>query len=122
MTFRHVRTDDPQHPTDHSRTRLLERLLVRHAADGFDVLELRRQMGKSGYVPTEHRWEDDGAGEALTDEDGTVLLIGGTPPADLAAELVEAARHHVEETGERKNYRIVGLRTVEGADGDEEQQ
>lgn len=71
------------------------------------MLELRLKMGKSGYVPTEHRWEDDGAGEDLTDEHGQV-------PADLAAELRDTARQHVDETNESMNYRIVALRNVEG--------
>lgn len=121
MAFKHVRTDDPSTPTNDTRTRLLEKVLVRHAAEGFDVLELRRQMGKAGYVPTEHKWEDDGAGDDLTDEDGSVLLIGGMPPGDLAAEIVEAARQHVDETNDRKNYRVVALRHVEGDNGDEEE-
>lgn len=122
MAFKHVRTDDPSTPTNDTRTRLLEKVLVRHAAEGFDVLELRRQMGKAGYVPTEHKWEDDGAGDDLTDEDGSVLLIGGMPPADLAAEIVETARQHVEETNDRKNYRVVALRRTEGEGGDEEEE
>ena len=122
MAFKHVRTDDPSTPTNDTRTRLLEKVLVRHAAEGFDVLELRRQMGKAGYVPTEHKWEDDGAGDDLTDEDGSVLLIGGMPPADLAAEVVETARQHVEETNDRKNYRVVALRRSEGENGDEEEE
>ncbi|MEM7160696.1 MAG: hypothetical protein AAF799_48110 [Myxococcota bacterium] len=122
MTFRHFRTDDPTNPASDSHSRLLERLLIRHAAEGLDVLELRRQMGKNGYVPTEHRWENDGNGEDLTDEDGNVLLIAGVPPADLAAELIDTARQHVDETNERKNYRLVALRTTEGIDGGEEQE
>ena len=122
MAFRHVRTDDPTSPHNDSRTRLLEKLLARHAADGFDVLELRRQMGKAGYVPTEHRWEDDGHGDDLSDDDGAVLLIGGMPPSDLAAEIIDTARQHVDETGERKNYRVVGLRHIEGEDDGEEQE
>ncbi|MCX4244203.1 hypothetical protein [Paraliomyxa miuraensis] len=122
MTFRHVRTDDPTSPHNDSRTRLLEKVLARHAAEGFDVIELRRQMGKAGYVPTEHRWEDDGHGDDLTDDDGGLLLIGGMPPADLAAEIIDTARQHTEETNDRKNYRVVGLRRIEGEDGDEEQE
>lgn len=116
MAFKH--TDDPSTPTNDTRTRLL----VRHAAEGFDVLELRRQMGKAGYVPTEHKWEDDGGGDDLTDEDGSVLLIGGMPPADLASEIVETARLHVDETNDRKNYRVVALRRSEGENGDEEEE
>lgn len=123
MTFRHVRTDDPtQDPANDSRTRLLERLLTRHADDGLDVLELRVQMGKSGYVATPHRWEDDGEGDHLSDDSGEALLIGGMTPGDLAVELVDTARQHVDENGERKNYRIVGLRHVEGDDDGEEQE
>lgn len=122
MAFKHIRTDDPSTPTNDTRTRLLEKVLVRHAAEGFDVLELRRQMGKAGYVPTEHKWEDDGGGDDLTDEDGSVLLIGGMPPADLAAEIVETARQHVDETNDRKNYRVVALRRSEGENGDEEEE
>lgn len=122
MAFKHIRTDDPSTPTNDTRTRLLEKVLVRHAAEGFDVLELRRQMGKAGYVPTEHKWEDDGGGDDLTDEDGSVLLIGGMPPADLASEIVETARQHVDETNDRKNYRVVALRRSEGENGDEEEE
>ena len=66
MAFRHIRTDDPTHDyARDSRVQLLERLLARHADEGVDVLELRMQMGKSGYVATEHRWEDDGLGGDL---------------------------------------------------------
>ncbi len=122
MAFRHVRTSDAHNPAHDSRARLLQRLLARHAADGFDVLELRQQMGKSGYVPTEHRWEDDGGGDDLSDDEGGVLLIGGMSPADLASELIDTARQHVEEAGTRKNFRIVALRQSEGEDGEDDQE
>ena len=122
MAFKHVRTDDPQSPVNNTRIRLLEKILARHATEGFDVLELRRHMGKNGYVPTEHRWEDDGSGDDLTDDDGSIILIGGMSPHDLANEIVDNARQHVEETNERKNYRLVGLRRIEGEDGDEEEE
>ncbi|MCX4239088.1 hypothetical protein [Paraliomyxa miuraensis] len=122
MALKHVRTDDPNSTHTNTRTRLLEKVLSRHALDGLDALELRRHMGKNGYVPTPHRWECDGDGEDLTDEDGAIVLIGGTSPTDLANEIVETARQHVEETGERKNYRIVGLRRVMDDEGEEEEE
>ncbi|MCA9710709.1 MAG: hypothetical protein KDK70_33015, partial [Myxococcales bacterium] len=96
------------------------KVLSHHAAEDLGAIELRRHMGKSGYVPTPHRWELNDDEEDLTDDDGSVLLICGTPPGDLAGEIVQTARRHVEETGERKNYRVVGLRRTEDDDGEED--
>ncbi|MCX4240203.1 hypothetical protein [Paraliomyxa miuraensis] len=119
MAVKYVRTDDPNSTHGNTRTRLLEKVLSHHAAEDLDAIELRRHMGKSGYVPTPHRWELNDDEEDLTDDDGSVLLICGTPPGDLAGEIVQMARRHVEETGERKNYRVVGLHRVMDEDGEE---
>ena len=120
MPVKYVRTDDPNSLHHNTRTRLLEKVLSHHAAEDLGAIELRRHMGKSGYVPTPHRWELNDDEEDLTDDDGSVLLICGTPPGDLAGEIVQTARRHVEETGERKNYRVVGLRRTEDDDGEED--
>lgn len=112
MAFRHARTDDPSNASANTRTRILERLLIQHAEEGLELIELRRQMGKSGYVPTPHYWQNDGNGDDLSDDDGTFLLIGGMAPIDLAVEIVEAARQFTEETGEHKNYRVVAYRSI----------
>ncbi|MEX1364046.1 MAG: hypothetical protein AB1Z98_13035 [Nannocystaceae bacterium] len=50
-------------------------------------------------------------GEDLADDEGTYLLIAGVAPGDLAAEIVDTARQHTEETGEHKNYRVVVYRS-----------
>ena len=122
MALRHVRTDDPSNASIHSRTRLLERLLIQHADEGIDSIELRRHMGKAGYVPTPHRWENDGDGDDLSDDEGTILLIGGVAPGDLATEIVDAARQHIEETGENRSYRVVAYRSrPDDIDGEPEE-
>lgn len=122
MTFRYIRTDDQSDAAAESRTAMLQRLLASKADEGIDVIELRVQMGKSGYVRTSHAWEDDGEGSHLEDDDGSVLLIGGVTPADLATAIVDRAREHVDEQGGSKNFRVVGLRRVEGDDGEDEEE
>ena len=111
MALRHGRTDDPSNPSNNSRTRILERLLIQHAEQGIEFIELRRQQGKSGYMPTPHYWQNDGDGDDLSDDEGTFLLIGGMSPIDLATEIVETARQFTEETGEHRNYRVVVYRS-----------
>ena len=113
MSFRYEPTNDPNGSGLHSRTRALERLLAQHAERGVESIEIRRHMGKSGYVVTRHRWVNDGDGDDLADEQGTILLIGGISPADLAAEIVATIQREVEETGEPKNYRVIAYRNVE---------
>ena len=112
MAFRHGRTDDPSNPGNNSRTRILERLLIQHAEEGIELIELRVQKGKSGYVPTPHYWRNEGDGDDLSDEDGTFLLIGGMAPIDLATEIVDTAREYADETGEHRNYRVVAYRVA----------
>lgn len=111
MGFTHITAEQ----LDKSVTTLIAALskkLARHA-ESIQVLELRRQNGKDGYKPCDNRWEDDGADTTVADEEGKVLLICGVTPDDLARRIVEAAIHHVEETGERRNYRVYGLQTAE---------
>ena len=112
MAFRHGRTDDPDNPGNNSRTRILERLLIQHAEEGIELIELRRQKGKCGYVPTPHYWRNEDGGDDLSDEDGTFLLIGGMAPIDLATEIVDTAREYTAETGEHRNYRVVAYRVA----------
>ncbi len=118
MTFRHYRNSTHHTAAEKNRAQLLV-VLREHARDGIDVLELRRHMGSNGYVPTGQRWEDDGDGTDVEDGDGETLLIGGTVPEDLVAEIFEAAVQDMADTGERRNYQVLALRHVEGGGGGE---
>lgn len=91
----------------------LARKLRAHAED-FQVLDLRVQSGKNGYQSV-HRWEDDGTEANLTGDDGTVILIAGSSPEDIARMVVEYAIQHVEESNEKgRNYKVFGLLLGEG--------
>ncbi|MCH9680253.1 MAG: hypothetical protein K0V04_02375 [Deltaproteobacteria bacterium] len=118
MTFRHFQNSTHHTAAEKNRTQLLA-ALREHARDGVDALELRRHMGSKGYVPTGDRWEDDGDGSDVEGDDGETLLIGGTAPEDLVAEIFEAAAQDMADAGERRNYQVLALRHIEGSDGSE---
>ncbi|MCH9681298.1 MAG: hypothetical protein K0V04_07690 [Deltaproteobacteria bacterium] len=118
MTFRHYRSNTHAHTAADKHRALLLRALQEHASAGIDVLELRRHMGSRGYVPTGDRWEDDGDGVDVEDGDGETLLLGGSTPEDLVAELFDAAQQDMAETGDSRNYQVLALRCIQGEDRD----
>ncbi len=119
MTFRHYRNSTHPNTAADKQRALLLKALREHAINGIDVLELRRHMGSRGYVPTGDRWEDDGDDADVEDQDGETLLLGGTSPEDLTAEVFDAAQQDMAETGDRRNYQVLALRHVQGPGDDE---
>lgn len=117
MAFRHISGTNLDSGLA-AKAQVLEQLMIRYCSDpGFDTIELRRLAGRHGYVPTGHKWEDDGQDSSLEDGDD-VMLIGGERPAALAEQILDAARAHSDEAGgKRQPYRVVGTRRTEGEQG-----
>ena len=120
MALACVGTDDRTSTPIDARIRQHQRSLSCDVAEGLNVLGLRQHVGKRGCV-TGHRWEGEGCGHARTDDDGSIVLIGGLSPTKLAVGFAETARHHVESC-RRTSCCLVALTRIEGASAHDEEE